>query len=275
MKTRYSRHLPFVLATVIILILVGIKIYALKPVTAATPIRTFSEILASDTIYVCFDYGSSGIEVHQGEFQGFYYEFVSAFAQNKGLSMQPIVENSLDKRLSLLNNGSCDLIATPTLITEELKERLLFTQPILQEKLVLVQRSLESDSLHHINNLFDCGGKHIYLPVNSPFAQRIDNLSDEIADTIFIEADNLYNSEQLIAMVAKGDIDYTVCDERTAKANIHLFDNVDITIPIGFTQNYAWVMPKQATELCDSLNLWIEQYKKQASFRKLQKKYAL
>lgn len=274
MNTRSKNHLPFVIATAIILMLVGIKSSTLKPIVDA-PIRSFSDILASDTIFVCFDYGTSGIQVHQGELQGFYYEFASAFAKDKGLVMQTIVENSLDKRINLLQNGSCDLIATPTLITEDQKENVLFTTPVLQEKLVLVQRSLESDSLHHINNLFDCGGKHIYLPVNSPFAQRIDNLSDEIADTIYIDTNSLYNSEQLIAMVAKGDIDYTVCNEQTAKAYIQHFDNIDITIPVGFTQNYAWAMPKHAVELCDSLNLWLNQYKKRAAFRKLRKKYAL
>ena len=119
------------------------------------------------------------------------------------------------------------------------------------------------------------GGKTLHIVKNSPAILRINNLMEEIGDTIYVNTIERYGAEQLIALVAHADIDYAVCDRRIAVMAIDSLPNIDISIPIGFSQFYAWGMRKESPVLRDSINAWLETYLKSSEFRKLSKKYSI
>ena len=119
----------------------------------------------------------------------------------------------------------------------------------------------------------ELAGKTIHVTQNSPSVLRIKNLSHEIGDTIYIEVIEKYGPEHLLAMVANGDISYTVCDENIAINSLEGLPQLDISIPIGFTQFYSWGINKSNNVLLDSLNVWLEHYKGTDSFKRLIKKY--
>lgn len=102
---------------------------------------------------------------------------------------------------------------------------------------------------------------------------RIQNLSEEIGDTIFIKEIEKYGPEQLISMVAHGDIDYAVCEESIAKIMADSLPQIDIQTPISFTQFYAWAVSKQSPALLDSLNTWLDGFQKSKEYRQLYRKY--
>ena len=96
---------------------------------------------------------------------------------------------------------------------------MLLTSPIVLNRQVLVQRKTDSpdDSLF-IKSQLDLAGKTLNVVEGSPSILRIRNLGNEIGDTIYIKEVEKYGSEQLIALVAHGDIDYAVCEESIARA---------------------------------------------------------
>lgn len=96
----------------------------------------------------------------------------------------------------------------------------------------------------------------------SPSILRIRNLSNEIGDTIYVNEIEKYGSEQLIAMVAHGDIDYAVCDEGIARMAVDSLPQLDINTAISFTQFYSWGVSKQSPALLDSLNTWLSDFRK-------------
>ena len=96
---------------------------------------------------------------------------------------------------------------------------------------------------------------------------------NEIADSIHIKEITDYSTEQLLAMVSAGDIDYAVCDEITAKAYIKNFENLNIDTNISFNQFYSWGVNKNAPVLLDSLNIWLERYTKTKEYKTLYDKY--
>lgn len=126
---------------------------------------------------------------------------------------------SFDERLKGLSKGRYDVIAYGILATSEFKDSLLLTSPIILNKQVLVQRKEvgENDSLY-IKNQLDLAGRTLHVVKGSPSILRIRNLGNEIGDTIYIKEIEKYGPEQLIFMVAHGDIDYVVCDESIAEA---------------------------------------------------------
>ena len=97
--------------------------------------------------------------------------------------------------------------------------------------------------------------------------------SHEIGDTIYVIEDELYSGEQLAIMVAKGDIDYAVCDQQTAVLSQKQLPEIDIKTDISFTQLQSWAVRKDSPILLDSLNSWLEQIRKNGTFDKIYKKY--
>ena len=102
----------------------------------------------------------------------------------------------------------------------------------------------ENDSLY-IRNQLDLAQKTLHVVKGSPSILRIQNLGNEIGDTIYIKEIEKYGSEQLISLVAHGDIDYAVCDESIARAVADSLPQVDINTAISFTQFYSWAVSKR------------------------------
>ena len=237
-------------------------------------IRQYEEIVSSGILRAVTEYNSISFHVQEDTLGGLHYELLHAFAQAKGLKVEITPEMSATKRIEGIQNGSYDVLANNVLISSDRNDSLLFTHPILQSKQVLVQRKPQSDhdSLY-IHSLLDLAHKTIHLAKGSSSALRIRNLSNEIGDTIHIEEIEKYGPEQLIALVAGGEIDYTVCDESIAKACIATLPQLDIETPVSFTQFYSWGVNPKNTVLLDSLNAWLATYQTTPDFQQLIQKY--
>lgn len=236
--------------------------------------RDYPEIIESGILRAVTEYNTISYHADKDSLSGFDYELLNAFAQAKNLRLEVTPEMSFEERLKGLNKGKYDLIATETTVTTRSKDSLLFSHTLLLSKQVLVQRKPEKgkDSLY-IHNQLELGHKTLHVVKGSPALLRLHNLISEIADTIYIQEIEQYGPEQLMAMVSGGDIDYAVCDENIAKANMHLYPNLDIDTDISFTQFYAWGVAKHSPILLDSLNQWLDEYMKSEDYQKLYKKY--
>ena len=238
-------------------------------------IRDYAEILKEGTLRVATEYNSISFFMDGDTFSGFHYELINAFAKEYQLKVDITPIMSFEERLNGLKEGNFDVIANSIQATSLLKDSILLTTPLVLNKQVLVQRkpATESDSSLFIKNQLELARKTLHVVKESPTILRIQNLSNEIADTIFIKEIEKYGQEQLIAMVAHGDIDYAVCDESIAKSYTDSLPNIDINTAISFTQFYSWGVNKQSPLLLDCLNTWIEQFKKTPAYKNLYKKY--
>lgn len=205
---------------------------------------------------------------------GFTHDILQALQQYSDIPFHISVENSLDKSLENLESGKYDLIARNIAINSDLKDKYAFTDPIILNKLVLIQRKAEyNDSIEPIRNHLDLAKKTIHTAKNSPSIFRLQNLSHEIGDTIYIIEDDTYEPEQLVFMVAAGDIDYTVCDIKTASEIAKKNPELDIKTDIGFTHLESWAIRSESPILLDSLNSWLSQFKKTKEYTAILKKY--
>ena len=125
----------------------------------------------------------------------------------------------------------------------------------------------------YINSQLELGHKTLHIIEGSPGLLRIHNLINEIADTIYIRQVKDYGPEQLLAMVSAGDIDYAVCDESIARTAADSIPQIDINTAISFTQFYSWGVSKQSPILLDSLNTWLDSFKKGKEYKKIYKRY--
>ena len=238
--------------------------------------RSYEEIVQSGVLRAVTEYNSISFHVQEDTLGGLHYELLHAFAQKKGLKVEITPEMSVEKRIQGIQDGTYDILANNVMINSERKDSLLFTHPILLSRQILVQRKpQEKNDSTYIKSLLELAHKTVHVVKGSPSILRIQHLSNEIGDTIYIQEVERYGQEQLLAMVANNDIDYAICDENIALTSAHHLPLLDIETAISFTQFYSWGVNKDNTTLLDSLNTWLEDYKQTASFQELIKKYTL
>ena len=236
--------------------------------------RDYAEIKQEGILRIMTEYNQSGYYVAGDTIEGFQYELSQAIAELSGLEVQIHLEMSLTESFEALSTNQCDIIARNIPITSEIRENYLFTDPIVLNKQVLVQRKAEANNgLQPIRNQLELAQKTLYIPKDSPALLRIRNLEHEIGDTIYVVEEELYSSEQLAIMVAKGDIDYAVCDLQIARLSSKQLQEIDIETDISFTQLQSWALRKEAPVLLDSLNAWFTRIKQDGRYDKIYKRY--
>jgi membrane-bound lytic murein transglycosylase F len=227
------------------------------------------------------DFNSTNYFIYKGEPMGFHYELLRQFTDHLGVDLEIITENHLENAFNLLNSGEADLLAIGLTVNSSRKKEILFTEPILETRQVLVQRkprnwrSMTSDAIdkHLIRNQLELAGKNVYVQEMTSHSERLKTLASEIGDTINI-IEVPYASEELIKNVANGEIEYTICDENIAAVNSTYYPDIDISTPVSFPQKIAWALRKQNSErLLNELNQWITEYKKTRSYALLYAKY--
>lgn len=235
--------------------------------------RDYPEIKKEGILRIVTEYNKAGYYLSGDTIEGFQYELSQAVSDISGLEIQISLSNNLPANFNLLAERKCDIIAQNIAVTSEKRDDFLFTDPIVLNKHVLVQRADGNDSIPVIRNQLDLANKKVYIPDGSPALLRIQNLEDEIGDSIYVVEEKLYSDEQLIIMVAKGEIDYAVCDHQIAETYSKIYPEIDIDTDISFTQLQSWVVRKNAPILLDSLNSWIRQIKANGVYDDIYKRY--
>ncbi len=254
-----------------------------KPGREEKETRNFDlkKIFESGQLRVVVDYNSTSYFVYKGRPMGFQYELLQELAKDMDVELEIEVSNNLDDTFKGLRRKKFDLIAKNLTVTRTRMQSSEFTTPLMQTRQVLVQRkpdnykemSAMSIENHLIRNQLDLAGKTVYVQKNTSYYKRMLNLSEEIGAEIFIKQDSIYGVEQLVAMVANGEIDFTVCDENVAKVNQTYYPNLDVKTPVSFPQNIAWAVRKDSPGWLEYLNNWIANFTTTAKFRILYRKY--
>jgi membrane-bound lytic murein transglycosylase F len=212
---------------------------------------------------------------------GFNYELLKTFSDNIGIDLEIIPDNHVDHAIGMLKSGAADILAFSMNRNSSRKDELLFTAPVTVTRHVLVQRkphnwrSLSNEDLDKklIKDLHSLTRKTIYVQDGSTHAEQLLAIDRQTGDSITV-IEVPFNSEKLIQNVAKGEIEYTVCDENVAMVNSMYYPDIDISTPVSESQDVSWAIRKNHSDLLNAeLNRWIESYKKTGSYALLYAKY--
>jgi len=239
--------------------------------------RDLAQILAKGKITVVTDYTSTNYFLYKGEPMGYQFEMLRNLAAHLGVKLELITENNLDKSFEMLEKREVDIIANNLTVTASRKVRFSFTNPHGQPRQVLVQRKPKliefSQKSSMIRNPIDLADRIVYVQKGSASTERLKNLAEETGVKIItVEMPN-YEAEQLIELVANGEIDYTVTDENIARVQSALYDNIDYETPVSFPQNLAWAIHPDAPDLLAKVNDWLASFTKTAEYRVIKNRY--
>lgn len=243
--------------------------------------KPLMDTLPMDTVRVAIETNSTDYFIYRGTPLGFQYELLQNMAHRLDVVLDIKVINDLNKAFACVESGHCDLLANSITVTGERKRKWVFARPFAKSKQVLVQRKPDKwwkmsiwdlqDSM--IVDVLGLAGKTVHVVANASFQKRLKTLSEEIGEEIHVVAVPKVTTEQLIARVARGEIDYTIADQHMAMSNQTYYNNIDVSVPVSLAQNLAWVVNDQKKWLLDNVNKWLEEFSQTDSFNYYYRKY--
>lgn len=256
-------------------LLAGVLIFMFLLKQCSTPTNPFGNtgtLAGGDTLNVAIDYSPMSMYMIDDTLGGFNYDLLRqvAAANNLKLKFHPI--NSLERAMQLLDSGYCDIVVADIPMTADSRKRFLFTEPTFLDRSILVQRRDSADR-KKVNGVLDLAGRVVTVVAGTPVASRIINLGREIGDTIYVTSDSTYSAEQLIMLVAGGEIDLAVVNEGIARRVSEKIPEVDISTNISFSQFQSWIVGHSNAALRDSINSMLIRYKNTQDYELLLKRY--
>lgn len=231
----------------------------------------FGEHTAPDTLHAVTLYGPTSYFSYRGQKMGFDYENLQQFAEDEGMVLDLKIATSMSGLLNSLLRGESDLIAYPVPKIEEYSQSILYCGPKEITWQVLVQNGKEK-TIEDVTQLI---GQRVFVEKDSKYEYRLDNLNDELGggiEIISISKDTL-TTEDMIAMVDKGEVPYTVVDSDIAELNHSYFPHLNIGLKLSLEQISSWATRKDCESLAQKLNLWNKQKSKTDILKKIYKKY--
>ncbi len=242
----------------------------------------FDQIKERGSLIAVVDNSSTGYFIYRGQPMGYEYDLLKRLADDLDVSLKIKLTADIEQAFDMLNSGEADLMAYHLTVTKERAKRVAFTEAHTAVRQVLVQRKPKNWrklKVHEtenalIRNTLDLVGKEVYVRKGSSYSERLANLSEEIGgDIVILEQPGQTDTESLIRKVASGEIDYTVADEDVGLINATYYPNIDVKTAISFPQTIAWAVRKNAPQLRDSVDSWLNEMKASPDFNVIYNRY--
>ncbi len=247
-----------------------------------TPQSGMEKVLERGELVALTAYSSSSYFIYKGQTMGYEYELLQYLADYLDVDLRINIVDDIDSILTFLNDGKGDIVAYTLTVTNDRKERVNFTENLFISEQTLIQK--KPDNWYNlpkykvdrqlIRNVLELADKEVHVRKNSSYYERLINLSNEMGVNINIVAvEGNTTTEDLIDMVARGEIAYTVADREIAQNYSTYNPIVDYKTAISLPQQMAWAVPKDAPLLLDTINAWLTHFKKYKDYYYIYDKY--
>ncbi len=212
---------------------------------------------------------------------GYQYELLKMFADHLGVTLKIVVEPDVYKALQYLQQRRVDIIAMELPMITDGNFEIAYTTPLYHDYQVLVQRKSDHWSKskaekykdYHVRNLDLLKDRSITLPVNKQGQFYLSDIQHATSNEVNIIAESGGKVSDFIKDVSLGEIEYSIAYERTARALMLSYNNIDAHTRISPEIGVSWIIRKGAVNLLDVANAWIEENKSDKHFADLQNKY--
>ena len=228
-----------------------------------------------DTLNVAIEMSPLGISTRSDTLGGYYYDLVRLLASRHGRPLKIEGFTHLAGALDNLEEGRYDVVIGDVAANSALRDRFLATAPVLIDRQVLVQCPDSTSGELRYPTQFSLTGDTIHVPYDSPFKSRLEHLCRELGDTIYISEHSDLGAEQMIILVARRQLPNAVVNRRLAEIMRNDYPWLDSSVDISFNQFQSWLVNKNDSILCDSLSVWIEEFKNSPEARRLEQIYGI
>lgn len=231
------------------------------------------ELIEEGCITAVTLYSSTSYFQYKMQPMGYEYDLMNDFARSQGLRLKIKVAENPSRMIDILKSGEADVVAHPIPINNSLKQDVIYCGTGRESSQVLIQRANKGDK--PITDVTQLIGKQVYVKARTKYSERIKNLNEELGggiDIKLVENDSLA-TEDLIEMVSKGDIPYTISDDNVARLNKTYFWNLNVSFKVSFPQRSFWIVRKGSPKLAKAIDDWSSGKTGKHSFKAITKRY--
>lgn len=205
---------------------------------------------------------------------GYQFDLFKLFCHKINHPYKVSVVSNNYELFKAITNGDADVCITPIAPTKVLKNQFNFVGTNYISGMVLVQRipNYNKNFIHSVAEFVD---DTITVPIGTRYYYRLKHINSQLSGRINIETvdqDSLL-SEDIIRLVSSGKVKYTITDELLAKLSSTYYNNIDISVDVGFSQKLSWIVSKNKKKLADSINIWAMELSEQNVIRGIYKSY--
>jgi membrane-bound lytic murein transglycosylase F len=217
---------------------------------------------------------STGYFIYKGQPMGFQYDLLKAFCKEYDYELDIVVEDNMNKAIRKIRHGKADILAVDLTLTKSRKRFLNLSHPIGFNHQVLVQRVENKAQISDfMEAVLDLEGKEVHVQKGTIFVEQLKYLQEQTGTNFSIIEHKDNTMEDLIIMVAEGEIDYTACDERPALSIATYYPNIDLSLKLSAKQKLCWAIPPHEDSLMLQLNSWLDNYTQSKKFKSTERKY--
>ncbi|NOR51178.1 MAG: membrane-bound lytic murein transglycosylase MltF, partial [Gammaproteobacteria bacterium] len=169
---------------------------------------------------------------------GMEYDLVKGFADSLGVKINLIVAANVADALTMLSEDEADLVAAGVMVTEQRKIWLKFAPPYQKVSQQLIYRKGNGRP----KDISQLDGKLIVVD-QSNHNKRLHELHSEYRDLTW-DVNNKLDTHELLELVDKGEISYTITDSNTFQLNRHFYPELSVAFSLTAPQPLAWAFPK-------------------------------
>jgi membrane-bound lytic murein transglycosylase F len=211
---------------------------------------------------------STYLETPEGP-SGFEYDLAKAFADSLGVQLKLVVAERYANVLPKLEEGGAELAAAGITVTEDTRDRFLFTPPYQQIRQQVVYR-LGTPPPTSVEDLM---GRQIEVHSGSNHATRLRELQKTHAALKWVEVEDK-STEELLELVWEGLLEMTVADSHTIALNRQFFPELQVAFDASPPEALVWAFPmSEDRSLYNAAVRFLERYRAAGEFARLLDRY--
>ncbi len=208
-------------------------------------------------------------QAENGEVRGLEADLVRAFADRLGVKVEFVPAPSLNAAYGMVRRGQVHMAAAALIVSPERMRQVNYGPSYMQVRQQLVVR----EGLGVPESLADMGHASISVVAGSSQAETLRHL-EAIHPGIQSQALHKASGTDLVAMLARKELDYALIDSSMARWASSLYPEIKVAFEVGAPRDYAWAFPPGAD---DSLRLlavrFISEYKQSGALDRLIDRY--
>lgn len=214
--------------------------------------QVIPEPIKKTTLNVGTLYGAQiFVTTGQGE-AGFDFEMASRFAKYLKLELKMKPYSNISELYKALESGEVDLLAAGLADTPSRREKFRLGPPLYRVNQVLVYKQ-GTPIPKDVSTLED----NITVITDSSFVETLSQLQKLYPELVW-EQEKEKDSEELMAMIARGEITYTIADSSTFEINRRYLPELRAGPILKEKQAIVWLLPPQNSDqlMSDLLTFW-------------------
>ena len=203
--------------------------------------------------------GATSYFMWKGALMGFDYDLAIKFAKKHNLELELIVVPYGESLIDWLKQNKGDIAGASTTITEERKRQgVAFSASYFE----VAEQVISNSKQPKIETLQDLNGKTITVRAFSSFIETAKKLQQAGIKLKLDVADPDVSYEQLINMVADGEIAATIVDANAAEIAASLGKTLSPGVVLTDPRKQGWMVKSENKTLLEKVSAFIEEYRK-------------